>query len=285
MIANCLYFLFLFLIHGRLVGDFLQNVVISGKPFFHSELFFETFTISVLNNCTHRLTKSVASENWASLLDRIRTGSVTQSDIDAFHKAIGGILIVPEELAKELDQQEDPAFVAELRSLVIAANKLGILASTKDLYNSYVVADRIKKILELGQHIKCIDDVDLASLPSQFPSKDLIILCSERIQRLGYNTIGSLITGKIDPSRVTSREGSILPVTFEAEDVLLTGTVEQRILSQSPLWAYFRENAMAMNDLPPKTLTLYEGAWVSITSNKLGKYWAKQMKVFFFLKQ
>ena len=272
-------------------GDVLQNPVITGEPFFVSQVFKKSYHIAAMFKYGHRFVNSDSKNEWFQLLSRFRDSSVSSDDINAFHALIGGVLFP----YTNHDVNESKRLTV-YRSLTSRANTIVMSDSKKKHTHNYLQPHRLQSIIDycnvrLRLGLPSIDSWqnshrnavmpasipqdEIASFPFSSSEEKIVILCSERSQRNAYNDLAKI---KQDVDKNSCQSSNFISI---ATDVFhyINGATVPYLYPDSTISKATQDHTPLMQDFPPKELHLKVGMCVSIANNSVDHYWVNNMKV------
>lgn len=271
--AAFLQYRLLTLQYVKLSGDALQNPVISGEPFFFSEVFWKGYYVAALFKYGHRFQSSNVHLKWQQLLSRLRKAQLTKDDVNAFHDSIGGILFP--DVNAEISEQAP--CITSLKTLVSCANS----TVNQKLHCAYLQPHRLSNIASYRSESLGLTPTpqEIALFPPAFPSQNMVVLCSERSQRQAYNFLANTVA----KSPMTN-VGDSPALQSIAEDVFTTrasGLLVKDTHLLLRLAELTSDEQDIMHQMPARELNLKVGMCVSISDNAVGHYWVKNMKVIY----
>ena len=256
----------------KLSGDVLQNPVISGEPFYFSEVFTKGYYVAALFKYGHRFQSSNVHLKWQQLLSRLRKAQLTKDDVNAFHDSIGGILFpgVNAEISEQTPR------ITSLKTLVSCAN-----SNVNQKLHCYLQPHRLSNIASYRPESLGLTPTpqEIALFPPAFPSQNIVVLCSERSQRQAYNFLANTVA-----KSPTTNDGDSPTLQSIAEDTF-TARGSKQLVKDTHLLQQLTELTSdeqdIMNEMPARELKLKVGMCVSISDNAVGHYWVKNMKVIY----
>ena len=271
--AAFLQYRLLTLQYVKLSGDVLQNPVISGEPFFFSEVFWKGYYVAALFKYGHRFQSSNVHLKWQQLLSRLRKAELTKDDVNALHDSIGGILFP--DVNAEISEQNH-CITSSLKTLVSCAN-----STVNQTLHCYLQPHRLSNIASHRSESLGLTPTpqEIALFPPAFPSQNMVVLCSERSQRQAYNFLANTVA----KSPMTN-VGDSPALQSIAEDVFTTrasGLLVKDTHLLLRLAELTSDEQDIMHQMPARELNLKVGMCVSISDNAVGHYWVKNMKVIY----
>jgi hypothetical protein len=273
--AAFLQYRLLTLQYVKLSGDVLQNPVISGEPFFFSEVFWKGYYVAALFKYGHRFQSSNVHLKWQQLLSRLRKAQLTKDDVNAFHDSIGGILFP----GVNAEISEQTPCITSLKTLVSCANSTVIQISPT--IHGNLQPHRLSNIASYRPESLGLTPTpqEIALFPPAFPSQNIVVLCSERNQRQAYNFLANTVA-----KSPTTNDGDSPTLQSIAEDTFTARGSKQLVKDTHLLQRLTEETSDEqdiMYEMPARELKLKVGMCVSISDNAVGHYWVKNMKVIY----